>query len=111
MYVFACNIYNLDDKISKIITKDIISLCCIVVLSIIFYYIDPIAYLDSGYWSTLGFVGTHYCNYQSGSLFSCLTNNSYYLNHHYYYCNNNRDTVSLKCNIDTGELLGFYGSN
>ena len=51
---------------------------CINTVNHFVYYIDPIAYLDSGYWSTLGFVGTCYCNNQSSSLFNCLTSNSYY---------------------------------
>ena len=74
------------------------------------YYIDPIAYLDSGYWSTIGFAGTYYCrsnnrsDNQSESLFSCLISDSNYYYYYYYYCNNNRDTVSLRCNIDTSKL-------
>ena len=55
-------------------------------------------------WSTLGFVGTYYCNNQSDSLFSCLTNNTSYLNNDRY-CNNNQDTVSLQCNVSNGESL------
>ena len=72
-----------------------------------FYYIDPIAYLDSGYWHTLGFVSNYYCNQSSSNIIDCLTNSSYYLNSHYhhYYCDSNQDTVSLQCYFNTGELV------
>ena len=73
----------------------------------IFYYIDPIAYPDSGFWHTLGVVGTLYCNQSSSNITDCLTNSSYPLNSHYhhYYCDSNQDTVSLQCYFNTGELV------
>ena len=73
----------------------------------LFYYIDPIAYPDSGFWHTLGFMSNYYCNQSSNNIIDCLTNSSYYLNsnYHHYYCDSNQDTVSLQCYFNTGELV------
>ena len=66
-------------------------------------YVALMTHYNSGYWNKLGFVST-YCSQNNSTILDCLTNSSYLLNSSYY-CYNYKDTVNIRCNVQTGDYM------